>query len=559
MGTSCQDACCQSLWEHEVVSIQAAPAYQNELEAFKDETQAPDEPVKPVAGEASPVSENVLVSFGDEAEVCHWESPAEASIAIGAAQTGSGSVQPLKLEVEDTKLLRASLLSSVLSRVGTELRANSLSQTFTEDQATSLYRKSTEVQKIDYFISHCWQDSRVAKVFALYIHSNLWAAVILSILVALVSSLLTYWQVLPVVKADGMDIFHFPWAFFLGCASFFLALCTWHQIRDLSGFRRHYFLDKFCVHQKDADLKRRGVRAFAGFVAASQRLLLLWSPRYFTRLWCTLEMAALVTSKKEEGSLPVDIIPLTLAHVSVSGWMVAFIVVGTTQINRVIGNPLPDAAIIFISCWTSTYFLTAVLRQYSRDRHALEKQLQAFSIHEAECSLNRDRECVENSVLQWFEDVDSCNQHVRQAVRQQVLSALGPASHYSTRLLVPMVLFFAFNEADYIVGGYYMDNALRKIAAFFGMSAIILSLIPVVYHLPSCFKKEHGRLVDMVINLLMSGSVTTFCAGTFLIRSIVVNPDMPVWVVLIPAFAIAAAMWMQRASFDCARRSRQSL
>lgn len=194
-------------------------------------------------------------------------------------------------------------------------------------------------------------------------------------------------------------------------------------------------------------------------------------------------MAALVTSKKEEGSLPVDIIPLTLAHVSVSGWMVAFIVVGTTQINRVIGNPLPDAAIIFISCWTSTYFLTAVLRQYSRDRHALEKQLQAFSIHEAECSLNRDRECVENSVLQWFEDVDSCNQHVRQAVRQQVLSALGPASHYSTRLLVPMVLFFAFNEADYIVGGYYMDNALRKIAAFFGMSAIILSLIPVVYHL----------------------------------------------------------------------------
>ena len=42
---------------------------------------------------------------------------------------------------------------------------------------------------------------------------------------------------------------------------------------------------------------------------------------------------------------------------------------------------------------------------------------------------------------------------------------------------------------------------------------------------PSCFKKEHGRLVDMVINLLMSGSVTTFCAGTFLIRSIVCWPQ----------------------------------
>ena len=31
-----------------------------------------------------------------------------------------------------------------------------------------------------------------------------------------------------------------------------------------------------------------GVQSFAGFVAASDRMLLLWTTQYFTRLWCTL-------------------------------------------------------------------------------------------------------------------------------------------------------------------------------------------------------------------------------------------------------------------------------
>lgn len=77
-----------------------------------------------------------------------------------------------------------------------------------------------------------------------------------------------------------------------------------------------YFLDKFCVHQGDLTLKQQGVRSFAAFVAASNNLLLLWSPQYFTRLWCTLELAALVKSKSHLGTLPLRIMPLQLAKVS---------------------------------------------------------------------------------------------------------------------------------------------------------------------------------------------------------------------------------------------------
>ena len=196
-------------------------------------------------------------------------------------------------------------------------------------------------------------------------------------------------------------------------------------------------------------------------------------------------MAALVKSKEgDPDQLPLDIFPLTKAKVSVSSWIVVFFINGVTQINRLVDNVMPDVLIIFVTTWISCYCLMAVLRAYARDRQALENQIEAFSIREAQCSWTRDRETVENTVLQWFDDVETCNQHIRQKVRKQVLLALGPESHYSTKLLLPMVLLFGFNEIDYIVGGYYAINAHAKIMAFFSMSAVVLSLVPSAYRLP---------------------------------------------------------------------------
>ena len=43
------------------------------------------------------------------------------------------------------------------------------------------------------------------------------------------------------------------------------------------------------MHQTDLELKHAGVASFAAFVALSERVLVLWSPRYFERLWCMLE------------------------------------------------------------------------------------------------------------------------------------------------------------------------------------------------------------------------------------------------------------------------------
>merc|ERR1740130_30394 len=52
------------------------------------------------------------------------------------------------------------------------------------------------------------------------------------------------------------------------------------------------FLDKVCIHQTDLEKKQKGIDGLGGFLKRSKNVLVLWDASYFTRLWCTLEMAA---------------------------------------------------------------------------------------------------------------------------------------------------------------------------------------------------------------------------------------------------------------------------
>ena len=169
-----------------------------------------------------------------------------------------------------------------------------------------------------------------SQVVALCIYNNLWMAILISVCLATLCILLVKLQLLPVAPAgNGNSLPHAPWALHIGMLSFFLALFSFHHLQAL-WTRETFFLDKFCVHQGrglsllvyiynvynmmllckiicntynkieiichghvsgtiiagNEGLKQQGVRSFAAFVAESKHMLLLWSPTYFTRLWC---------------------------------------------------------------------------------------------------------------------------------------------------------------------------------------------------------------------------------------------------------------------------------
>ena len=46
------------------------------------------------------------------------------------------------------------------------------------------------------------------------------------------------------------------------------------------------FIDAACVHQADETLMKRGIHGIGGFLLVSKELRIIWSPVYFTRLWC---------------------------------------------------------------------------------------------------------------------------------------------------------------------------------------------------------------------------------------------------------------------------------
>lgn len=539
---------------------------QNVETVVQEPTLISNEPVKEMT--SLPIAEDKK----DEDEIFEVSS-LNLAVALGYAgakqkfalrETHSSSASVMSLRLEDQALLRGTSIVQVLRRLGSELRVNSLSKDFSPQEALELYGRSHEVKKIDYFISHCWQDGRFAKTVALLIHSNLWTAIFVSTVVAFLMSALTRMKLLPAVRPEPEANPHFPWALCIGMLTFFLVLSTWHQPRALlcKLMRRShaetytYFLDKFCVHQGDLTLKQQGVRSFAAFVAASNNLLLLWSPQYFTRLWCTLELAALVKSKSHLGTLPLRIMPLQLAKVSLVSWLCAFLIFTVYQFNKVVGKPLPEMAILAASLLVGGYCWSAALRQYARDRKAMHQQIGSFSVQSAKCSDPRDRTWVERTMLRWFADLESCNQHIRRGLEEQISDALGPETHFPTSLAMPIFLVNVFSEADYVAAGYYDIHTFRRTMGAIGQASGALALLPASYRLSLRFGTRRSWPLEVLINCLLSLALTAMAFTMFFLNFWVVGDESRGdWTVCIAVLQILFTMWLQRGSLHFQRRA----
>eukprot|EP00929_Paragymnodinium_shiwhaense_P029456 TRINITY_DN16873_c0_g2_i1.p1 TRINITY_DN16873_c0_g2~~TRINITY_DN16873_c0_g2_i1.p1 ORF type:complete len:307 (+),score=16.24 TRINITY_DN16873_c0_g2_i1:202-1122(+) len=183
------------------------------------------------------------------------------------------------------------------------------------------YQLSRTVARISAFVSHDWRSIRAEKTVALMMYSNSQIAFLASLLTAVLVPIL--------LRTTGTGRTGHPKENFktvcgdafvpknhalcgkaCACVIFVIVFLWWQRMRCACMKPMTIFLDKLCIHQTNAERKRLGILGLAAFMKASDRIVVLWSSRYFTRLWCTYELASWVKLGKNF-SRTVHIVPVT--------------------------------------------------------------------------------------------------------------------------------------------------------------------------------------------------------------------------------------------------------
>lgn len=206
-------------------------------------------------------------------------------------------------------ILRAVPVHKVMAKMGAVFACSAATTVEAQKEEHGL---SEPVEKIDDFISHDWATGRWAKLLTLTYLYNGTAAVLIALLFCLALAPLVAIGALPMptskdyLKVCGQTIGGLNKPFFflpLGILLFWLILIFgrehqsyWkaltHPRLIARCRRRNAFVDKVCINQVDNELKRKGILALAGYLKKCDRMVMLWSPRYLTRLWCVYEVAA---------------------------------------------------------------------------------------------------------------------------------------------------------------------------------------------------------------------------------------------------------------------------
>eukprot|EP00929_Paragymnodinium_shiwhaense_P052515 TRINITY_DN26307_c0_g1_i1.p1 TRINITY_DN26307_c0_g1~~TRINITY_DN26307_c0_g1_i1.p1 ORF type:complete len:593 (-),score=56.58 TRINITY_DN26307_c0_g1_i1:88-1866(-) len=326
--------------------------------------------------------------------------------------------------------------------------------------------------EVDDFISHEWGTSRLDKLIALCFIYNSTAALIGSSFFAMA---LVLGRVLAIrrLEADGRAdearpgvrdfVAEQPCLIFCPVV-YFVMLFHWQSIR--AAFlgqlmrARLVFLDKLCIHQEDELLKQQGILGLAAFLKQSRRLVILWSPRYFSRLWCTYELATWVRLNKQAETvvfMPVSVSKFMVA--TTSSFELILLLSYTVRCIRKSVNDAPDWSDWGFPVFITGLFLslssgmTYALQRVRLQLGSLGEQLAHFSVLDANCfccscahkdpntgsSMPCDRRLVYRTLEDWHSTstkndtggMDYCqafDEGVRTLLRDLVLSIVSTAN-----------------------------------------------------------------------------------------------------------------------------------
>lgn len=337
---------------------------------------------------------------------------------------------------------------------------------------------SEEVEFLEDFLSHDWATSRWSKLCALLVVYNSKAACIAAGITTFVWSILGKALLMPDASREQTFleycVFVTPVIFV-----YYLFLVCWQQIRSFFVSPSMVFLDKLCISQHHMHKKEEGIAGLAAFLSNSKRMVILWSPKYFSRLWCTYELGAFLRLHRRKR---VEIIPasfgacLCIGSVLLSGSFFVFTGIDAAsfsyeefslELAHVIRQVMATVT-VFLAVWVYMKTLGSLAQ--------LSEQLSSFSIRDAECfccsvghrmpetgqQISCDRRVVYGTLSTWYstekgskgtDPLELFDQEVRSHlnvfVAQQMGNGYFPITHFSCMLIVCRVcLSFSFYFKD---------------------------------------------------------------------------------------------------------------
>ncbi|CAK9096244.1 unnamed protein product [Durusdinium trenchii] len=330
----------------------------------------------------------------------------------------------------DPELLRAVPLDLVLARFGRHLEPPDQGMMNVDSK---LYHLSRQVDRIDHFLSHDWSTARRWKVCALLVLFNTVPACLVTTFLSF-----TFGFVLSIWAPGYKDLVGVErvWRVSMGMTSFWLCLCLWQRIRRLWK-QNVVFLDKLCIAQHDEELKKKGIFGLSTFLEHSETLTILWSRRYFSRLWCVFELCTFLRHEhnKRVVMMPVNLASLFLLVIVLNQVVTMMNVLFDTVTGLSVSAQITIRSLLVIPAYA---VMIDAGMELIRDLRDLSKQLQDFSVDRAECfccsnkhihpttgqALPCDRELVVETLGGWFGSTRAFEWLVRERLTQNVENSI---------------------------------------------------------------------------------------------------------------------------------------
>jgi len=263
------------------------------------------------------------------------------------------------------------------------------------------------------------------------------------------------------------------WCQALGLVALFVGLFLGQDIAKLFKLRTPtVFLDRTCVCQTDPVRKRKGIEALAAILSNSRSIVVLYSDVYLQKLWTVYEVATFLFLHPQ-GKL--KWLPVIFPKVVFSGLVLVSLsrlCLSLFSTKLVQDTVMVDARHVRYASWLVRWALmlpcitafSLILRQWAKQQALMKRRLRKFTIAEASCLEENDREIIMGNVAvfaKYFRHVEPTateeealaefDKMIHTELPRLLLSSLGPIG-IPYRYSVVMFSVYLFYALDHTAG-----------------------------------------------------------------------------------------------------------